>query len=137
MATDDQTKAEEVLKVLFDASTNEHQEIEARVNTIIGTDSWKENIATKILYGIQIALEKKTPMGTAMALAFEKSVAAAFDFEKEHPVYFAIIALGISAVMLPWALEALGFAELGIVEGMTNLDRMTQLKYRRHANTHS
>lgn len=52
-----------------------------------------------------------------MKISFERSISEAYEFSSDHPVYFAIIALGILVLLAPWALEALGFAELGPVEG--------------------
>ncbi len=56
-------------------------------------------------------------MGQAMKEAFEKSVKEATDFAHNHPVYFTLIALGILVILTPWAIEALGFGELGPIEG--------------------
>lgn len=106
----------DILNILFDSFADD--EAKSQIATIIGADGWKESIAARVLDGIQVAIEKGTPMGAAMASAYEKSTEAAWEFSKEHPFYMAIIAIGILAVMLPWALEPLGFAEIGIIEGI-------------------
>lgn len=49
--------------------------------------------------------------------ALTKVQGAAIGFAKEHPAYATLIALGILAVLMPWALEILGFGELGPIEG--------------------
>ncbi len=67
--------------------------------------------------GLKDAFEKGAPMGEAMRDAFERSVREGQDFARDHPIYFAVIALGVLVLLAPWALEALGFAELGPVEG--------------------
>jgi hypothetical protein len=36
---------------------------------------------------------------------------------KDHPIMCAVIAIGILVVLAPWVIEALGFAEGGILEG--------------------
>jgi hypothetical protein len=57
-------------------------------------------------------------MGQAMKEAFEKAISEAVGFAREHPAYCTLIALGILVALgLPWAIEALGFAELGPLEG--------------------
>jgi len=56
-------------------------------------------------------------MGEAMRVAFARSVREGHEFAREHPVYFAVISLGMLVLFAPWALEALGFAEMGPVEG--------------------
>lgn len=49
--------------------------------------------------------------------AFDKAVDKAVGFARDHPVWCAVIALGILVLLLPWALEALGFAETGPIAG--------------------
>ena len=63
-------------------------------------------------------------LGRAMQKAMERAAAEAKvvlkgipDLPRNHPVCCSLIALGILVLLLPWALEALGFAELGPVEG--------------------
>ncbi len=50
--------------------------------------------------------------------AYDKAVAAAVGFARDHPVWTTLIAIGILVVLLPWVLEGLGFGELGPIEGM-------------------
>ena len=56
-----------------------------------------------------------------MKEAFDKASAATEVFVNEHPVLVqamvTVVAIGILALLVPWAVEALGFAELGPVEG--------------------
>ena len=56
-------------------------------------------------------------MAQAMKDAFEKATSAAVGFARDHPVYCTIIALGILVILAPWVIEALGFGELGPIEG--------------------
>ena len=60
-------------------------------------------------------------MGNAMKKAFDKASSAAKEFAQKHPVYTAaiitIIAIGMLVVITPWVVEALGFGELGPIEG--------------------
>jgi hypothetical protein len=57
----------------------------------------------------------------ALKEASDKAYAAAAEFVHEHPVLTAalvtIVAIGILVLLAPWAVEALGFGELGPVEG--------------------
>ena len=60
-------------------------------------------------------------MGQAMRDAYEKVVRVVeevWQFTKDHPVFVAVVALGILVVLAPWAISALGFGELGPIEGM-------------------
>lgn len=56
-----------------------------------------------------------------MKKAFEQATAAVQRFVKEHPVLVKVtvtlVALGILAVLIPWAIEALGFGRFGPVKG--------------------
>lgn len=59
-------------------------------------------------------------MGT-MKDTYDKVREVAEEFVKEHPVLVEVlvivVAIGILAVLVPWAVEALGFGELGPVAG--------------------
>ena len=112
----DQEIANEILTILFAASKNDPN-LDFKVQSTMSTTGWKQSIAERVLNGLQSALEKGAPMGEAMKDAFTKSAREGYEFAKEHPVYFAVIALGVLVLLAPWALEALGFAELGPVEG--------------------
>lgn len=60
-------------------------------------------------------------MGDAFRATVDRALEAAKSFTEEHPVLTAVIAtvvvLAILAMVFPWAIEALGFAELGPVGG--------------------
>ncbi|KAI6784019.1 D-amino-acid oxidase-like protein [Emericellopsis cladophorae] len=77
---------------------------------------WKERFAEHILRGVECIVETERKMGIAMGRAYDKAHITYKDFAKEHPVWdgmiktgLTIIAIGILAEMLPWALEWLGF----------------------------
>jgi hypothetical protein len=83
----------------------------------ISIDSWSEAIAKAILHGLETAIKVGTEMAKTAADAAAKSKDAAIGFATDHPVYATLIALGILALLTPWALEILGFGELGPIEG--------------------
>jgi hypothetical protein len=112
----DQEVANEILTLLFKAYKN-NSDLELKLQSTVGTCGWKESIAERVLNGLKDAFKKGAPMGAAMRDAFERSVREGQDFARDHPIYFAVIALGVLVLLAPWALEALGFAELGPVEG--------------------
>ena len=63
----------------------------------------------------------EVPMGQAMKDVYEKAmqvVADVLEFAKEDPVFCAVVALGILVILAPWAIEAVGFGELGPIQGM-------------------
>lgn len=92
---------------------------------IVGDRGWTENLAKNILGGIENGLKQGVLMGKAMKEASEKAITTAAGFAHDHPYFCALIAVGILAVLMPWVLEALGFAELGPVEGEINTYQIT------------
>jgi hypothetical protein len=87
----------------------------------VHTCGWYESLAKRILDGIVAALNASATMGGAMKEAFDKASAKVEEFVKEHPILTAVmvtvVAMGILALLAPWAISALGFGELGPVEG--------------------
>lgn len=53
-----------------------------------------------------------------VAAECSKAGKVAWKFANNHPIWTAVIALGILVVLFPWAIEALGFAQLGPAEGI-------------------
>ncbi|KXJ87354.1 hypothetical protein Micbo1qcDRAFT_124713 [Microdochium bolleyi] len=87
--------------------------------------SWSEWIAEGILNGIRAILEQgPEKMGSAMRIAHDRAAEAAgavFQFASDHPEVVAglltIVAIGVLVLLAPMVVEALGFAELGPIEG--------------------
>jgi hypothetical protein len=81
---------------------------------------WREGLAEAVFEALKRAVELGTEMGPLMKEAYDKVVAAVNNVEEwaeAHPVTTTLIVLGLLAVMVPWVLTALGFAEGGILEG--------------------
>ena len=93
------------------------QELRAGIDQIVHPTSWTESLAHCVLEHLERILRDGSKMGPALKEAFDKAVHAAEGFARDHPVYTTLIALGVLAILLPWVVEALGFAELGPVEG--------------------
>jgi len=108
--------ARDIVSALFQAEKN-GKDLKVKLQDTVGTYGWTANLANAVLAHLIDALDKAAPMGQALKDAFDRSTNEAKDFAQEHPIFLTIVALGILALMVPWALEALGFAELGIVEG--------------------
>ena len=83
---------------------------------------WSEYLAKKILAALEIVL-KAGQMNAAMEEAYGKACEAAKVFEgfaADHPlaaVFCTIVAIGVLVVLAPYAVEMLGFGELGPIEG--------------------
>ena len=95
--------------------------LKAELDTIVGPYGWKEYLAEKVLEKLGAALQgAHDKLGPAIRDAYHKAWKAANEIEGfviQHPVMCTIIALGVLIVIAPWVIEALGFAELGPVEG--------------------
>ncbi|XMA12314.1 hypothetical protein WAI453_005105 [Rhynchosporium graminicola] len=78
-------------------------------------------LAQHLLDGLVHALNSGKVMGSTMREAFDKASTVAEEFAEKHPVVVAVmvtlVAIGILVLVMPWAVEALGFGELGPIEG--------------------
>lgn len=107
--------------------------LDASIHSIIRThrpstaswNSWYASLAKAVFHNIESLLkEGRTRLSGAMADAFQKAsdaVDTTENFARDHPLWaaavLAIVVLGILVLLAPYLLEALGFAELGPVEG--------------------
>lgn len=111
--------ADSFVDTLFLAEKN-GLELRQTLGGIIRTNSWRQNFAQAVFEALQKAIETARPMGDALREIY-KNVARVVDgvegFVKDHPIVCALIALGILVLVSPWVIEALGFAEGGILEG--------------------
>jgi hypothetical protein len=99
--------------------------LQMKLDSVVGAYGWKENVAKWVLEKLTRALEEgHEKLGPAVRDAYHKAVEVAMTVEGfvvEHPVFCTVVALGVLALMSPWLLPLLGFAEEGIIEGMGNL----------------
>ncbi|RDL37478.1 Uncharacterized protein BP5553_04911 [Venustampulla echinocandica] len=116
ISSEENVIAADILRTLFSADQG-GKHLKKSVQEIVGERGWTENIAKAILGGIENGLKQGVQVGMAMKEASEKAIAEAADFAHDHPYFCALIAIGILAILMPWVLEVLGFAELGPVEG--------------------
>lgn len=112
--------ATEIIDTLYSAEKN-GRDLVKTLDNIVGEYGWVENIGAAILNGLESALRKGVAMGPVMKEAFDKATRAAIGFARDHPVYCTIIALGILVLLTPWVIEAIGFGELGPVEGKNDI----------------
>lgn len=85
---------------------------------------WSEYLAEKIFKAVEEVLKAGKKMNGAMQEAYDKACEAAKPIEgfaADHPiateVFCTIIVLGVLVVLAPYAVELLGFGELGPIEG--------------------
>jgi len=116
-----QSLAEDILSILYAADANDDNLVH-RIQDIVRETGWYDSLAAAVLTGLENALKTEAPMGQAMRDAYDKVakvVEEIWQFAKDHPVFVAVVALGILVVLAPWAIEVLGFGELGPIEGMS------------------
>ncbi|CAG5155429.1 uncharacterized protein ALTATR162_LOCUS3658 [Alternaria atra] len=91
------------------------------LDSVVGASGWRSNIAEYVLEKLASALQASHErLGPTIRSAYQRAWEAAQSiqgFVIKHPVMSTVIALGVLAIIAPWVLEALGFAELGPVEG--------------------
>jgi ElaB/YqjD/DUF883 family membrane-anchored ribosome-binding protein len=92
-----------------------------QLDSVVGASGWRSNMAKYVLEKLTAALQASHErLGPTIRSAYHRAWEAAQSiqgFVIEHPVMCTVIALGVLAVVAPWVLEALGFAELGPVQG--------------------
>lgn len=115
--------ADEFIAKLFAAENNDAV-LQADLKSLIHAYSWYDGLAAAILAALENAIKLREEMGSAVKAAYEKAVTAVNkvkEWAEEHPkmtaVIITLIALGVLALMIPWLMAYLGFAEEGIIEG--------------------
>jgi len=115
--------ADKIIAKLFAAKKNDAA-LQADLQSVIHAYGWYDGLASAILSALEIAIKIGEEMGSAVKTAYDKAVAAVNtvkDWAEAHPemtaVIITLIALGILALMIPWLMAYLGFAEGGIIEG--------------------
>ena len=117
---DDTTHAaDSFVDTIFLAEKN-GMELRQALEREVKINSWRQSFARAVFETLQKAIETSRSMGDALREIYEK-VACVVDgvegFAKDHPIVCALVALGVLVLLSPWVIEALGFAEGGILEG--------------------
>ena len=112
--------AEEVVRTIVTAEKG-GTDLARVLNNVIGEYGWTEKIAQWVLVKMECALKEAEKLQGPLGDAYNEACEAALSIEgfvQEHPVFCTVIALGVLAILTPWVLGALGFGELGPIEGM-------------------
>lgn len=98
--------------------------LQADLESTIHASGWYNGLAAAVLAALEKAIESQTRMGSAVKAAYDKAVTAlhhVMEWTNAHPkltaVALTLVALGVLALMTPWLMGYLGFAEEGILEG--------------------
>jgi len=110
--------AADIVSTLCAAATND--ELNLCIQDVARETGWYESLVVAVFICLENALKVAPPVGQTMKDAYEKAAQAikdVFGFAKEHPVFCTLVALGVLVLLMPWAIEVLGFGALGPVEG--------------------
>ena len=115
--------ADQIVAKLVAADKNDAI-LRADLQSTIHAYGWYDGLAAAVLAALENTIRLGEQMGPAMKSAYEKAMAEVSNVEEwagEHPemaaVIVTLIALGVLAIMMPWLMAWLGFAEEGIIEG--------------------
>lgn len=96
--------------------------LRSQLKDIVEAQSWKETIAKGILFNMEQIIRKgSNTVGVALQEATQiadEAVKTIFYFASDHPVLCTLVAIGILVLIAPWLIEALGFGNLGPIEGI-------------------
>jgi hypothetical protein len=115
------SRAEDILSILYSADTNDERLVK-RLQEVVRETGWYENLAAAVFSRLENALKTRVLMGKAMKAAYKKAsqvVKSIWGFAKDHPVFCTFVALAILAILVPGAIQVLGFGKLGPVKGMS------------------
>lgn len=120
----DKEVVDEVIKTIITAEKGGPL-LRSQLKDIIGAGTWKETIAKGILFNLEQVIRKgSNTLGRALQEAIQvadEAVKEIFHFAADHPVLCTVIAIGILVLLAPWLIEALGFGELGPIEGISQV----------------
>ncbi|PSN69063.1 hypothetical protein BS50DRAFT_572248 [Corynespora cassiicola Philippines] len=111
--------AKDVIQAIIGAEKG-GKDLQRTLDRIVGEYGWTEKVAEWTLAKLEAALKETSKLKPPLKEACNRAWEAAREIEgfvQEHPVFCTVIALGVLALMAPWAIEALGFGELGPIEG--------------------
>lgn len=116
--------ASSIVSAMLKANINDTS-LDATIQSFVHqAGGWSEYLAKKILTMLEAVLKAGEQMNPAMQEAYDKACDAAKmveGFAADHPLataaFCTLIALGVLVVLAPYALELLGFGELGPIEG--------------------
>ncbi|GAM37414.1 hypothetical protein TCE0_024r07318 [Talaromyces pinophilus] len=113
---------DEVIKTIITAE-NGGPLLRSQLKDIISADTWKETVAKAILFNLEQMIQKgPNTRGRALREAIQvadEAVKEIFHFAADHPVICTLIAIGVLVLLAPWLIKALGFGELGPIEGIS------------------
>lgn len=116
----DDVQAFAVVETLY-SSEGTATDVRTTMQHHLRSQSRTEFLAIKILLALQDAIKAGKAMGPAMKAAYEDAQQNVDDFVQKHPIFSAcivtVLAIAILVVLIPWVVEALGFASRGPVAG--------------------
>lgn len=114
--------AEDVIHIIQTAEKR-GRDLQIRIHNTVDTQGWTEEIAKAILDKLQQVINQGQQSAVLQEAidSVTQVVRDIFQFARDHPdaaaVFCTLVALGVLVLIGPWIIEALGFGELGPVEG--------------------
>lgn len=116
--------AREVIQIILTAEKR-GSDLRSRIEDTVDIEGWTEGIAKAILAKLKQVIDAGwKDMGSVMQDAIDSASNSAqdiFQFAADHPeatsIFCTLVALGVLILIAPWVVEALGFSQLGPVEG--------------------
>lgn len=111
--------AANVVKTML-ATEKNGEELKQKLRETIFAYSRTEELAKAVLKALEAAVRQERAMSPALAEVYHKACEVATDvggFIEDHPVFCTVIVLGILVLLMPWVIEAIGFAAEGPVAG--------------------
>lgn len=112
----EKTIADGIVRTLYEAETWDDLPDDLR------PQDWTDTLARQILNGMVTAIESGKVMGGAFEVALNEVAPEVKNFVHEHPVLTAVVttlvAICVLEYMVSWTVTALGFGDLGPLEGI-------------------
>jgi len=120
---DDERNAAEIIDFLYttDRKGKELRDaLNSKMNSKMNACGLREELAKALFKAMDIAVREARDLTPLLKDAKDKiyeTIKEIGDFAEDHPIFCSLIVLGFLVLLMPWVLEAVGFAELGPIEG--------------------
>lgn len=111
--------AANIVDTIFSAEKNGDQ-LKQKLRETVFAYSWTEELGKAVLKALEAAVREGRAMRPALQEPYDKACDAAKavgGFIEDHHVFCTVVVLGILVLLMPWVIEAIGFAAEGPIAG--------------------